>query len=169
MTDRGFVAEAIGGCDAVVTCIGHRLKSANPWSASTSPPDIMTRVTAAVVAALGDDRSRHLIYLSAFGVGGDLKKHSVLFRLVLRTSSIRESYQDHATAEAMIKASRASWTIVRPPGLTNADRDVDLVDRGDRWTSFETVSRVSLARFLVECAEDRATVGQTITIGERKA
>ena len=168
MTDRGFDAQAIRDCDAVITCIGHRRKSANLWSASTSPPGIMASITEAVVGAIGNDTGKHLIYLSAFGVGHDLKKHSVIFRLVLRTSSIRETYEDHAKAEAILKASPASWTIVRPPGLTNADRDVDLVDRGGQWTSFDTVSRTSLARFLVECAEGRATIHETMTIGERK-
>ena len=73
-----------------------------------------------------------------------------------------------ANAEAIMKSSRASWTIVRSVGLTNADKDVDLVDRGGQWTSFDTMSRTSLARFLVECAESRATIHKTITVGERK-
>ena len=169
MTDRGFVAQAIRGCDAVITCIGHKRKSSNLWSASTSPPDIMASVTAAVVGALRDDTSKQLVYLSAFGVGSDLKKHSIIFRVVLRTSSIWSAYQDHAKAEAIIKSSRVSWTIVRPPGLTNADKDVDLVDCGDQWTSFETISRKSLSRLLVECAENKATIHKTMTIGERKS
>ncbi len=168
MTNPGFAAEAIRGCDAVITCIGHRKKSANLWSASLSPPDIMASVTAAVVGAIGEDASTHLVYLGAFGVGSDLKKHSMLFRMVLRTSSIGNAYKDHANAEAIMKSSRASWTIVRSVGLTNADKDVDLVDRGGQWTSFDTVSRTSLARFLVECAESRATIHKTITVGERK-
>ena len=168
MTDRSFVAQAIRDCDAVITCIGHNRKTANLWSASTSPPSTLADVASAVAGALGNDAPKRLVYLSAFGVGDDLKKHSIIFRLVLRTSSIWGAYQDHAKAEEIIRAAPASWTIVRPPGLTNADKDVDLVDRGDRWTSFETVSRKSLARFLVECAENRATANKTMTIGERK-
>lgn len=168
MTDRGFVAQVIGDCDAVITCIGHKRKTANLWSASTSPPDIMASITAAVVGAIGNDTSKRLVYLSAFGVGDDLRKHSIIFRVVLRTSSIWAGYQDHAKAEAILKSSPVSWTIVRPPGLTNADKDLDLADRGDRWTSFETVSRKSLARFLVECAENKAATRKSMTIGEWK-
>jgi uncharacterized protein YbjT (DUF2867 family) len=168
LTDPAFAARAIEGCDAVISCIGQKRKAASLWSACVSPPDILSTVAKAIIVAIGTDASKRFVYLSAFGVGEDLKKHSIIFRLILRSSSIWTAYQDHAEAERIIKASPVRWTIVKPPGLTDADRDVNLVDRGDRWSSFETVTRKSLARFLVECAEDEATIGRSMTIGEKK-
>lgn len=169
MTDPAFVSSAIKDCDAVISCLGHNHKSANLWSARTSPADILASVARAVVSAIGQDKSKHFVYLSEFGVGEDLKKHSIIFRLVLRTSPIGDAYRDHAVAEEIIKSSAVDWTIVRPVGLTNSDKDVDLVDRGNKWSSFENVSRKSLARFLVECAEYRTIVHRSMTIGEKKS
>lgn len=168
LTDPAFAARAIEGCDAVISCIGQKRKTASLWSARVSPPDILSTVAKVIVDAIGTDASKRFVYLSAFGVGEDLKKHSIIFRLILRSSSIWSAYQDHAEAERIIKSSPVRWTIVKPPGLTDADKDVDLVDRGDRWSSFETVSRKSLARFLMECAEVGATTGKSMTIGEKK-
>jgi uncharacterized protein YbjT (DUF2867 family) len=169
MTDRNFVAASIQDCEGVITCLGQRRKSASFWSARTSPADILAAVTRAVVAAIGADASKHLVYLSAFGVGADLKKHSIIFRMILRSSRLWDAYQDHANAEKIMKSSHVSWTIVRPPGLTDAEKEVPLVDLGDRWSSFATVSRKSLARFLVECVENKATILKSMTIGEVKS
>jgi len=72
----------------------------------------------AVVNAIGSDSSRQVVYLSAFGVGEDLKKHSIIFRAFLKLFSIGNAYKDHAEAEKILKSSPVSWTIVRPVGLT---------------------------------------------------
>lgn len=45
------------------------------------------------------------MYVSAFGVGEDRKKHALLFRIVLRLSCIHKAYFDHAEAEAALKSS----------------------------------------------------------------
>jgi len=116
VTSASFDAEAIQGCDKIISCIGQRRKS--PLSKSSSPDDILSSVMRAVVNAIGSDSSRQVVYLSAFGVGEDLKKHSIIFRAVLKLFSIGNAYKDHAEAERLLKSSRVSWTIVRPVGLT---------------------------------------------------
>ena len=169
MTDRAFVAGAIADCEVVISCIGQNRKTKSLWSARMSPPDILERVAQAVIDAIRTQRSKRFIFLSAFGVGEDMRKHALLFRLLLRSSTVWQAYQDHARAESTIRSAGIDWTIVRPPGLTDKDTDARLVDRGGRWSSFETVSRKSLARFLVECADDRSTLNRVTTIGELKS
>lgn len=168
MTDAKFLAGAIVGCDVVISCLGQNRKSKSLFAARTSPPDLLRRAVTAIVNAIAATGGQHFVYLSAFGVGEDLPKHSWIFRFILRVSSIWDAYLDHAAAEMVIKAAPVRWTIVKPPGLTDADKQVELVDRGDRWSSFETVSKKSLAGFLVRCAEDAAFIGKSITIGEPK-
>ncbi|MDB5503544.1 MAG: epimerase [Tardiphaga sp.] len=166
LTSVDFLATAIDGCDGVISCLGQNRASKSLFAKRTSPADLLRNVARATIAAIGSDRHQRLIYLSAFGVGEDMPKHRMFFRLVLRLSSIHDAYVDHAAAEAAIKASTVAWTIVKPPGLTDAATDVRLIDKSAAWSSFESTSKTSLAAFLVECAEDPATVGRSITPGE---
>ncbi len=120
----------------------------------------------AVVNAIGSDSSRQVVYLSAFGVGEDLKEHSIIFRAFLKLFrfSIGNAYKDHAEAEKL-KSSPVSWTIVRPVGLTKKGNGKAAVDLGDKWSSFDTVSFEAVAHFLVDCVEDPSTIGKIMTIG----
>ncbi len=164
VTSASFDAEAIQGCDKIISCIGQRRKS--PLSKSSSPDDILSSVMRAVVNAIGSDSSRQVVYLSAFGVGENLKKHSIIFRAVLKLFSIGNAYKDDAEAERLLKSSRVSWTIVRPVGLTEKSNGKPAADLGNQWSSFDTVSFEAVARFLVDCVEDLSTVGKIMTIGK---
>lgn len=165
LTDPNFLGSAIAGCDAVISCLGQTRASKSLFAKRTSPPDILRRVAAATIKAI-DDGTQHLVYLSAFGVGAERRRHALLFRIILRLSSIHDAYLDHAEAEAAIKRSQIAWTIVRPPGLTDKDKEVPLIDKGDRWSSYETASKRSVAAFLVDRAEEKGPTSQTMTIGE---
>jgi len=165
LTDANFLKRAITGCDAVISCLGQNRASKSLFAKRTSPPDILRRVAAATLAAIGDE-PQHLVYLSAFGVGEDRKRHALLFRIILRLSSIHDAYLDHAEAEAAIRRSKAGWTIVRPPGLTDENEEVPLVDKSDRWSSFETASKKSVAAFLVLCVERHGPLAMTLTVGQ---
>ncbi len=164
VTSAQFLKTAFTGCDAVVSCLGQKRKGEGLFSPLVSPPDILQRSAAAALQAIGDTPTR-FIYLSAFGVGEDLHKHSPIFRFILRISTIRTAYADHAVAEQAIKASRARWTIIKPPGLNYKDEEKPLVDKSDKWSSFESVSRKSLAAYLAECVEDESIIGKSLTIG----
>jgi len=165
LTDAAFLRAAIEGCDAIISCLGQSRASKSLFAKRTSPPDILRSVATATLAAIGE-RQQHFVYLSAFGVGDDMKRHALFFRIVLRLSSIHDAYLDHAQAEATIKSSAARWTIVRPPGLTDTDEDAPLIDKSDRWSSFENASKRSVASFLVRCVEQHGPLGKTLTIGK---
>ena len=165
LADAGFLSEVTAGCDAVVSCVGQNRASKSLFAKRTSPPDILRRVAAATIEAIGGG-PQHLVYLSAFGVGADRRRHALIFRAILRASSIHAAYLDHDAAETAIRASRVAWTIVRPPGLTDKDDDVALIDKGDRWSSFETITKRSLARYLAERIEAHGPLRRTITIGK---
>lgn len=165
LTDSIFLGAALADCDAVISCLGQNRKSKSLFSKPTSPPNILQTVARITLEAIGGRHVR-FIYLSAFGVGEDMKHHALLFRIILRLSSIHVAYLDHAEAERLIKASAQEWTIVKPPGLTDLDKEVPLRDRGDEWSSFESVTKKSLAGYLVGCLDDPSTVRKSITVGK---
>jgi uncharacterized protein YbjT (DUF2867 family) len=169
MTDPAFIHSVMAGCQGLIFCIGQRLKSPdNLFSKNLSPADIRTRIVKTIARVIGPDHTKRFVYLSAFGVGTDLKQHAVLFRLVLRLSSLGKSYDDHNQAEGLVRASKANWTIVRPPGLTDKEDVVPLIDSNGQWTSFMTVTRRSLAQYLVRILEDNGLDRQTLTVMEAK-
>ena len=169
MTNPAFIQSAVADCDGLIFCIGQRLKSPNNlFSQNLSPADIRTQIVKPIMRVIGSDPTKRFVYLSAFGVGTDLKKHALLFRIVLRLSSLGKSYEDHNQAEGIVRASQTDWTIVRPPGLTDKDKIVSLVDAKGNWTSFMTVTKKSLAQYLVQTLENSNMNRQTLTIIEKK-
>lgn len=165
LTDPAFLRGVVQNCDAIISCLGQTRASKGLFARSTSPPDIMRQVAVATIDAIGSG-SQHLIYMSAFGVGADHRRHALIFRVILRLSSIHAAYLDHADAEASITRSQIRWTIIRPPGLSDAEEEVALIDKSDRWSSFEMVSKRSIAAFMVDCAEESAPLYHTLTIGK---
>ena len=167
MTNPVFIQSVMADCDALIFCVGQRLKSEkNLFSKNLSPSDIRTQIMTAIMRVMGADSTKRFVYLSAFGVGADLKKHALFFRTVLRLSSLGASFEDHNQSEGMLRASRMNWTIVRPPGLTDKDETIPLIDAHGKWTSFMTVSRKSLAACLVQTLEDDKLDRQTLTVVE---
>lgn len=165
LTDPVFLKAALRHCDAVVSCLGQKRRSDSLFAARVSPADLLQRATRATLIAIGKS-GQHIIYLSAFGVGADLPKHSIIFRTVLRLTSLRDAYRDHAEAERAIQDSTGRWTIVRPVGLTDGSEEKALVDKHDDWSSFDSISRRSLAAFLAVCAIDsEAVIGKVMTVG----
>ena len=73
LTSATFLASAIAGCDAVISCLGQTRESKSLFAKRTSPPDILRRVAAATIEAIGDG-PQHLVYLSTFGVGEDRRR-----------------------------------------------------------------------------------------------
>lgn len=170
MTDPGFIQSAVADCDGLIFCVGQRLKSPNNlFSKNLSPADIRTQIMKPIMRVLGSDHTKRFVYLSAFGVGTDLKKHTLLFRMVLRLSSLGKSYEDHNQAEGIVRASTTNWTIVRPPGLTDKNEVMPLVDAKGNWTSFMTVTKKSLAHYLVQTLKNNHMDRQTLTIIEQKS
>ena len=170
MTDPGFIQSVVADCDGLIFCVGQRLKSPNNlFSKNLSPADIRTQIMKPIMRVLGSDHTKRFVYLSAFGVGTDLKKHALLFRMVLRLSSLGKSYEDHNQAEGIVRASKTNWTIVRPSGLTDKDEVMPLVDAKENWTSFMTVTKKSLAHYLVQTLENNTMDRQTLTIVEQKS
>ncbi len=165
MTDPTFIQSVMADCGGLIFCVGQRLKSPNNlFSKNLSPSDIRAQIVRPIMHVIGSDHTKRFVYLSAFGVGMELTKHALLFRMVLRLSSLGKSYEDHSQAEGIVRASKTNWTIVRPPGLTDKDNVVPLVDARGKWTSFMTVTKKSLAQYLVQTLESNNMDRQTLTV-----
>lgn len=144
----------LGAHDAVLSVVG--------------PPGpgrslVMRECARACVAAMTAAGARRFVAVSV----------ALLFRdagwlaAVLRRTVLRGTADDAAAMEQIVTESPLDWTIVRPPRLTNTEREryavaVDQLPPGARSTA--SLGRGALARFLIEEVERPAHVRRIVGI-----
>jgi uncharacterized protein YbjT (DUF2867 family) len=106
--DRGVLEDAVAGSDAVVSCLGQRRAGPSPWSALLSPPDLLTRVTPALIAAMRRAGVRRLVAVSAGGVAESIQQLTAPTRWLVRQGQIGVAYRALAAMEQALAASAGS-------------------------------------------------------------
>lgn len=106
------VARTVEGTDAVLSVLGQT---------KGSPPDLVTRATENIIAAMKAHGVERVLTLTGAGVPDPKDKPKVVDRvftfLLKRISgAVLEDGKQHA---ARLKASGLEWTVVRGPRLTN--------------------------------------------------
>ena len=155
--DYSAVADAVAGQDAVISTLG----VSRPLHADPIVIDGI-RHTLRAMEAQGVAR---LVYLSFIGVRESRSAAGPLIRFVARFP-LRHEIADHERKEALIRASRCEWTIVRAPKLSNGEgtgryRDgEDIVAR----SFFPVLSRADVAAFMLRQLRDRTYVGRAARI-----
>ncbi|MGQ9919982.1 MAG: NAD(P)-dependent oxidoreductase [Desulfobacca sp.] len=152
--DEASVGQAMAGQEAVLITIG----IAPTWQ----PVAVFSQGTRNVLAAMAAHGVTRLLAVTGIGAG-DSKGHGGFFydRLV-QPLLLKRIYEDKDRQEAMIKASRVAWTIVRPGFLTNGPltgkyriiTDLTGVTCGK-------ISRADVAHFLLQEAAAGCYVGRT--------
>jgi len=150
--DAAALAAAMPGHDAVLSCLGPRVPEA--FRAST----LMRDCAASTVAAMDRAGVARLIIVSAGPLfpGGD-------WRVKLVRWMLANHYRDLAAMEDVVKCSRATWTIVRPPKLGRGDDDVYRSARGAMPEDAWSMTYRALAACMLDVAERRG--GETATFG----
>ena len=140
------VAEAVAGCDAVITTIGH---------VKGSPSDIQTVATRNILAAMQQHSVTRIVSLTGAGVRApqDTPKFSdraVRLALSLLPGNILGDGEQHAQ---LLTASNVEWVIARGPMLTQGPRSaykVGFVGQG----SGLRLARENLADFILRNLTD---------------
>lgn len=111
LDDRAAMRSALAGSTAVVTAVGVRYRGGNPFTGLDGPADVVpTAVSTVLAAATG---TPHLVLLSAFGAGESRSALPAVFRLVVRLSAMRHSYDNLDRAERLATDGRLPVTVVR--------------------------------------------------------
>jgi uncharacterized protein YbjT (DUF2867 family) len=130
--DRGAVAAAIRGADAVVDALG---------APSTGPTTLRADAARTIIAAMRDAGVDRLVTVSASGAHttGD----SLPVRLVAKPVLgwiLRHVFADMRAMEEIVRASGLDWTIVLPPRLTDGPRTGRVASRVGRTCAARTRS-----------------------------
>lgn len=152
--DPASVAQAVEGRDAVCCTIGVKA----PWD----QPGLFSRGTKNLLEAMKRSGVRRLVCVTGIGAGDSKGHGGFLYDRILRPFLFGPIYPDKDRQEALIRASDAEWTIVRPGFLTNGPLTAkyrvvtDLAGVTAGW-----ISRADVAHFLLHELESARYLGQT--------
>jgi putative NADH-flavin reductase len=137
------LTDAIAGCDAVVSCLGH--------VAGADDPTLLQDGAAALVSAMSSATVERLVVVSAAGAyveGDDPLSRYLAKPLVARLFG--GAFADTREMEDTIRATSTGWTILRPsrliPGKSKRTYRSG-IDRAVWWhynTTFDTVGRAAI-------------------------
>lgn len=156
---------ALDGQDAVVVSLGrgpNALKT-RLGLGTTTPPDLVSRGTREVLAAMERGAVRRVVVVSAFGVGDSWDDVPLVPKLFLGLL-LKEEFRDKARQEEAVRASATDWTILRPVQLTNGDRTGDVFVGASSDLRQGTVSRADLGVAVADALVDPATHGATLAV-----
>jgi len=163
-TDPTDAAATLKGADAVAVCLGISRRSRSPFAPLTSPPDLTSRATAAIVTAMQAEGVRRIVYVSAFGAGDSWSAIPWWGRAFIRASQVRHSMIDHTRSEEALAASGLDWTALRPMFLDDTPSEQAARPMQDGDSPFARVSREALARTILGLLADTSTHGKAIPL-----
>ncbi|OEZ55437.1 NAD(P)-dependent oxidoreductase [Duganella sp. HH105] len=148
LDDEAALRSTLSGADAVISVLGARRGDAAP---------VCTDGMRSILPAMQAAGVRRLVALSAYGAA-ETRDASLFIRFVRKV--IAAKMRDKDGMEALVRASGADWTLVRPPALTNGKP-------GGVWRAGATLrpgwsgrlARADLAAFMLREAERGAYIG----------
>lgn len=147
------VAGAVPGHDAVVSTLG-------VGTPLRHDADVVTGVEH-ILRAMEEHKVRRLIYLSFIGVSDSRSAVGFVLRYIAPLP-LRHEIADHEAKEALVKASRLDWTIVRAPKLTGGPRTGRYRSGAGitTWKPLPLMARADVAHFMLEELAQPAYVRQ---------
>lgn len=167
--DYDTVKKAIDGCDAVISTLNLFPVSQGLFSKPSQPLDVMSVAMRNTVRLMKEKGIRRIVLMTAMGVGDSSGQMPWFFALLVKISSIRFVYADHAVQEKVLEESGLEWTIVRPVALRDDNKDLAVMHNlngNGRITSF--ISRNAVAHFMLDCIEKGEFIRQKPAISAMK-
>ena len=159
--------KAIMGCGAIISTLNISRNSDFPWAKLRTPKTYLSDVMANVIPLAKKYNIRRLIICSAWGVAETKNDLPKWFRWFIDNSNIGVAYKDHERQERLLKKSDLNWTIIRPTGLVNSKREQKLIESYLNTPKPRlTISRQSVARYMVDAVENENLIGKVVTISK---
>jgi putative NADH-flavin reductase len=168
--DPAVIESAVGGADAVLSCLGPR---------SISESGIASQGTRAIIQAMKATGVRRLVVISAAPIStvpspgrSTPPKHDPGEGFFMRTllgplakAVLRRPYADLALMEDLLRDSGLDWTVVRPPRLTNGPlTGTYRTALGQNLRRGLLISRADVAHFMLRALERPETIGRAVGI-----
>ena len=152
--DERLLEAALAGCDAIVSALNISRNSDFPWSALRTPKTLMSGTISKIIPLAHKHQVKRIIVLSAWGANDTRKDIPWWFRWIIENSNINYGYQDHERQEQLLQNSDLKYTIIRPAGLINSNRDNPIkVSLNNKPRPSLLISRKAVAVFTVDAFE----------------
>jgi uncharacterized protein YbjT (DUF2867 family) len=157
IADKKAVAEAIRGQEAVLSALGVN---------DRKPNTVLSDGVRNIVAQMGKQKVRRLIFVSSLGVGDSKGQLGPLYNWILLPALLKNIFADKQKAEEVIRESKLDWTIVRPGALTSGRLTAKYVSGAEaaKRKLLPKVSRADVADFMLHVLERNEQIGQTPAI-----
>lgn len=161
-TDLSDLTTAITGCDKIIGALNISRTSDFPWARLRTPKTLLSDTMKNIIALSANHKLQRVITCSAYGVAETRDHIPGWFKWFIDNSRVGLAYQDHERQEELVRNSNLSWTIVRPAGLTNSTRTKPIiVSYHNRPKPKLTISRLSVAQFMVAALKDDSLIGKS--------
>jgi nucleoside-diphosphate-sugar epimerase len=163
-TDTKLIEEAVREVDVVFVTLGLNRKTRNPWAKPTSPNFLISESVANLLRAATHMLKVKIVYVSAYGVGGEWNKLPWIVQKLIRYSNIWLAYLDHNRAENVLRKSGVRWTILQPVALTDSLKPEVPECVASSLSVFDQLSKKSLAEFALSIIESGTMDNETIIV-----
>jgi putative NADH-flavin reductase len=155
--DAAAVSRAVTGQDAVVYVLG---------AGNVRRTTLFSESTKILLKAMTDRGLQRLVCVTGVGAG-DTKGHGgFLYDRILYPLFTKGLYADKDVQEGLIRRSGFHWTIVRPAPFRERTATGELrAVTNVEGTTLTKISRVEVARFLVDELEQNRYVHEAVFIG----
>jgi putative NADH-flavin reductase len=148
------VHQAVEGQEVVCLTIGIGIT----WK----PVQVFSQGAENLLAAMAEHGVRRLICITGIGAGDSEGHGGFLYDRIFKPLLLKNIYEDKDRQEALIKASDADWTIVRPAFLTNGPLTGKYRVLTDlTGVTADKISRADVAHFMLAELATNCYVRQT--------
>lgn len=144
LTDPAAVREVLRGADAAVILFGPRPDARLMFCATA---------TKAIIASMRTQEVPRIVCVTGAMIGEQPRSVSLVMKLMsfgVRKAGQAEVMDDRDEQERLVRASALSWTVVKPPRLTDADSKAYNASPTLSVGVSSHLSRTALATFLVD-------------------
>jgi putative NADH-flavin reductase len=142
--DPVVLKSALHGASAVVTTLGV------PETGATT---LFSDVAKQVIAEMQSQSIPRLLAVTGFGTGDGRGRGGFMYDRIFYPLLLARLYADKEREEALIRASKLDWTIVRPGRLTNSAKTGKVQVLKPANYRFGPISRADVAGFNLDCIE----------------
>ncbi|WP_394181770.1 NAD(P)-dependent oxidoreductase [Yoonia maritima] len=158
--DADDVAEAMQGCDVVISTLNNARASDSPFSKLVNRDSLLKDIIDVTIAAMHDQGLRRIVSLGAAGANESYDTAPLLMRMLIKWSHLGHAYRDHEMVEDALAASGLDWTVGRAMMLGKKEGTAPVIESyvvggANQPKPVMQISRTSVAQWLIE-ALDRA-------------
>ena len=149
--NKETVKKAIDNCDVVISTLNVSRVSDSPWAKLRSPKDMISSSIQNALEAMQEKGIKRIIVMSVLGAGESWAKMPFIFKLVVSSSNLRHTFNDHTRQEELLAASESNWTVIRLPMLTEEKGEKEVIVKriNDNTKLNRKITRESVARFIL--------------------